>query len=154
MFPEPCSSGSVISFPCVIWTHNELCCQQVAPADGQTLQCELGSHNRSRQMEVFTKAQTSFNRYRPELYICKHIQTWGRFHLCVGSKTEGPDASVLQSLIRKYVIVLSALLPAAGLSVSDQDSGVEDEDLSPRPSPSPHAPAQQVSVLCNHYEGI
>ncbi|XP_074484040.1 SCL-interrupting locus protein homolog isoform X1 [Sebastes fasciatus] len=34
--------------------------------------------------------------------------------------------------------------PAAGLSVSDQDSGVEDEDLSPRPSPSPHPPAQQA----------
>ncbi|XP_032366446.1 SCL-interrupting locus protein homolog [Etheostoma spectabile] len=33
---------------------------------------------------------------------------------------------------------------AAGLSVSDQDSGVEDEDLSPRPSPSPHPPAQQA----------
>ncbi|GAA6226271.1 SCL-interrupting locus protein [Lates japonicus] len=34
--------------------------------------------------------------------------------------------------------------PAASLSVSDQDSGVEDEDLSPRPSPSPHLPAQQT----------
>ncbi|XP_038142719.1 SCL-interrupting locus protein homolog isoform X1 [Cyprinodon tularosa] len=34
--------------------------------------------------------------------------------------------------------------PAAGLSVSDQDSGVEDEDFSPRPSPSPHPPAPQV----------
>ncbi|XP_047192840.1 SCL-interrupting locus protein homolog [Scophthalmus maximus] len=33
--------------------------------------------------------------------------------------------------------------PAPGLSATDQDSGVEDEDLSPRPSPSPHAPAQQ-----------
>uniref|UniRef100_A0A7N8X5U7 STIL centriolar assembly protein n=1 Tax=Mastacembelus armatus TaxID=205130 RepID=A0A7N8X5U7_9TELE len=41
--------------------------------------------------------------------------------------------------------VLRAPPPAAGLSVSDQDSGVEDEDFSPRPSPSPHAPAQQVS---------
>nr|XP_046246656.1 antithrombin-III isoform X1 [Scatophagus argus]XP_046246657.1 antithrombin-III isoform X1 [Scatophagus argus] len=38
----------------------------------------------------------------------------------------------------------SAPPPAAGLSVSDQDSGVEDEDLSPRPSPSPHLPAQQA----------
>ncbi|XP_034438146.1 SCL-interrupting locus protein homolog isoform X1 [Hippoglossus hippoglossus] len=37
----------------------------------------------------------------------------------------------------------SAPPSAAGVSVTDQDSGVEDEDLSPRPSPSPHAPAQQ-----------
>ncbi|KAM4739684.1 SCL-interrupting locus protein homolog isoform 2-T2 [Anableps anableps] len=34
--------------------------------------------------------------------------------------------------------------PAAGPSVSDQDSGVEDEDFSPRPSPSPHPPAPQA----------
>ncbi|XP_054911072.1 SCL-interrupting locus protein homolog isoform X3 [Poeciliopsis prolifica] len=34
--------------------------------------------------------------------------------------------------------------PAAGPSVSDQDSGVEDEDFSPRPSPSPHPPAAQA----------
>ncbi|KAK2908247.1 SCL-interrupting locus protein homolog isoform X1 [Channa argus] len=74
--------------------------QQVASVDGQTLQCELSQHVPSRQMEVFTKAQSSFN---------------------------------------------SAPLPAAALlSVSDQDSGVEDEDLSPRPSPSPHAPSQQT----------
>ncbi|KAK2835105.1 hypothetical protein Q5P01_015589 [Channa striata] len=74
--------------------------QQVASVDSQTLQCELGSHVPSRQMEVFTKAQSSLN---------------------------------------------STSSPAAALpSVSDQDSGVEDEDLSPRPSPSPHAPAQQT----------
>uniref|UniRef100_A0A3Q3CGZ0 STIL centriolar assembly protein n=1 Tax=Haplochromis burtoni TaxID=8153 RepID=A0A3Q3CGZ0_HAPBU len=35
--------------------------------------------------------------------------------------------------------------PSAALSVTDQDSGVEDDDLSPRPSPSPHTPAHQVS---------
>ncbi|XP_031695911.1 SCL-interrupting locus protein homolog, partial [Anarrhichthys ocellatus] len=34
--------------------------------------------------------------------------------------------------------------PTARLSASDQDSGVEDEDLSPRPTPSPHPPAQQA----------
>eukprot|EP00066_Takifugu_rubripes_P027738 XP_011617004.1 PREDICTED: SCL-interrupting locus protein [Takifugu rubripes] len=33
---------------------------------------------------------------------------------------------------------------AAGVCASDQDSGVEDEDVSPRPSPSPHLPTQQV----------
>ncbi|KAF1385209.1 hypothetical protein PFLUV_G00105360 [Perca fluviatilis] len=73
--------------------------QQAVSVEGQTLRCELGSEDHSRQTEVFREAQTSFNRAAPS---------------------------------------------AAGLSVSDQDSGVEDEDLSPRPSPSPHLPAQQA----------
>lgn len=42
--------------------------------------------------------------------------------------------------------VHSSNYPAA-VCASDQDSGVEDEDLSPRPSPSPHLPAQQVSLV-------
>ncbi|XP_034532276.1 SCL-interrupting locus protein homolog isoform X2 [Notolabrus celidotus] len=72
--------------------------QQAVCVEGQTLRCELGSEDLSRQTQVFRDAMSSFN---------------------------------------------SAVHPAAGLSVSDQDSGVEDEDLSPRPSPSPHLPAQQ-----------
>ncbi|KAK5931387.1 hypothetical protein CgunFtcFv8_027538 [Champsocephalus gunnari] len=39
---------------------------------------------------------------------------------------------------------LTSFNRAPGPSVCDQDSGVEDEDLSPRPSPSPHPPAQQA----------
>ncbi|KAM8744776.1 SCL-interrupting locus protein homolog isoform 1-T2 [Acanthopagrus schlegelii] len=74
--------------------------QQAVSVEGQTLQCELGSEDHGRQLEVFREARSSFNS--------------------------------------------SAVPPAAGLSVSDQDSGVEDEDLSPRPSPSPHLPAQQA----------
>ncbi|XP_070817284.1 SCL-interrupting locus protein homolog isoform X2 [Chaetodon trifascialis] len=72
---------------------------QVLSVEGQTLRCELGSEDHSRQMEIFREAQSSFS---------------------------------------------SAAPTAAGLSASDQDSGVEDEDLSPRPSPSPHPPAQQA----------
>ncbi|XP_028902651.1 SCL-interrupting locus protein isoform X2 [Ornithorhynchus anatinus] len=34
------------------------------------------------------------------------------------------------------------------LSVSDQDSGMEDEDLSPRPMPSPHPVGQQGTKIC------
>ncbi|KAM9831464.1 SCL-interrupting locus protein homolog [Neosynchiropus ocellatus] len=71
---------------------------QVAPVDGQTLQCVLAPALQSRQMQVFREAQRSFK---------------------------------------------SAAQPGT-TSFNDQDSGVEDEDLSPRPSPSPHLPAQQT----------
>ncbi|MEQ2190458.1 hypothetical protein XENOCAPTIV_019576 [Xenoophorus captivus] len=40
-----------------MWT-----CQQVAPVDGRALRCELDSDDRSRQVEVFRAAQSSFNR--------------------------------------------------------------------------------------------
>ncbi|KAM6922025.1 SCL-interrupting locus protein homolog [Xenentodon cancila] len=72
--------------------------QKVPQVDGRSLQCELGSEDRSRQAEVFRVAQSSFSSTPPA---------------------------------------------AAGLSISEQDSGVEDEDFSPRPSPSPHPPATQ-----------
>ncbi|RVE73758.1 hypothetical protein OJAV_G00034570 [Oryzias javanicus] len=73
--------------------------QQVAPADGGVLRCDLDSEVHGRQAEVFRAAQRSFSSSPPS---------------------------------------------AAGLSASDQDSGVEDEDLSPRPSPNPHPPAPQT----------
>ncbi|XP_053709536.1 SCL-interrupting locus protein homolog [Synchiropus splendidus] len=72
---------------------------QVAPVDGQTLQCVLAPELQSRQMQVFREAHRSFK---------------------------------------------SAAQPGTTSSINDQDSGVEDEDLSPRPSPSPHLPAQQT----------
>ncbi|XP_007480275.2 SCL-interrupting locus protein [Monodelphis domestica] len=37
--------------------------------------------------------------------------------------------------------------PVHQLSVSDHDSGVEDEDLSPRPVPNPHPVGQKVSII-------
>ncbi|KAM6951127.1 SCL-interrupting locus protein homolog [Aplochiton taeniatus] len=40
--------------------------------------------------------------------------------------------------------LLSQASLTSGSSVTDQDSGVEDEDLSPRPSPNPHPPSQQT----------
>ena len=42
---------------------DELCVQQVASVDGQSLQCELSSDDH-RQTETFRAAQSSFNRYQ------------------------------------------------------------------------------------------
>lgn len=33
------------------------------------------------------------------------------------------------------------------MPISDHDSGVEDEDVSPRPIPSPHPVSQKVSLI-------
>lgn len=37
---------------------------QVVSVEGQTLQCELGSEDHSRQTEIFREAQASFSRYQ------------------------------------------------------------------------------------------
>ncbi|CAJ1059545.1 SCL-interrupting locus protein homolog isoform X2 [Xyrichtys novacula] len=91
-------SGLQLDYQLLTTSQSVTLYQQAVCAEGQTLRCDLGSEDLSRQTQVFRDALRSFNRVVP---------------------------------------------PAAGLSISDQDSGVEDEDLSPRPSPSPHPPAQQ-----------
>ena len=41
----------------------------------------------------------------------------------------------------------SQKLPPGKMPISDHDSGVEDEDVSPRPIPSPHPVSQKVSLI-------
>ncbi|XP_055021229.1 LOW QUALITY PROTEIN: SCL-interrupting locus protein homolog [Boleophthalmus pectinirostris] len=54
-----------------------------------------------------------------------------------------PDSSSAQMEIFRKAHRAFSSSPAGALSVTDQDSGVEDEDVSPRPSPSPHLPSAQ-----------
>ncbi|XP_061540181.1 SCL-interrupting locus protein homolog isoform X3 [Phycodurus eques] len=72
--------------------------QQVAPAEGQTLEFELSPEGHVGQVQVFQDARSSFSRG--------------------GSHTAA--------------------------AICERDSGVEDDDGSPRPSPRPHVPAQQA----------
>ncbi|KAM9762718.1 SCL-interrupting locus protein homolog isoform 2-T2 [Menidia menidia] len=72
------------------------------------------------------------------LYQCSTAE--GRALQCeLGSEERSRPAELFRNAQMSYS---SSPPPAAGLS--DQDSGVEDEDFSPRPSPSPHLPAPQA----------
>ncbi|XP_055077032.1 SCL-interrupting locus protein homolog [Periophthalmus magnuspinnatus] len=59
----------------------------------------------------------------------------------------GLDTSSKQMEVFRQVHRAFSSSPAGALSVADQDSGVEDEDLSPRPSPSPHPSVQQARKI-------
>uniref|UniRef100_A0AAV2KWJ5 STIL N-terminal domain-containing protein n=1 Tax=Knipowitschia caucasica TaxID=637954 RepID=A0AAV2KWJ5_KNICA len=59
----------------------------------------------------------------------------------------GTESSSTQEAVFTQAHRAFSSSPALVLSVTDQDSGVEDEDLSPRPSPSPHVPSVQQARM-------
>ncbi|XP_068176529.1 SCL-interrupting locus protein homolog [Antennarius striatus] len=73
--------------------------------------------------------------------LYQHASSEGQALRCdLAPDARGGQTDVFMKARRSF----SSAPPLALLSISDHDSGVEDEDLSPRPSPSPHAPAQQA----------
>ncbi|KAI4792601.1 hypothetical protein KUCAC02_033277 [Chaenocephalus aceratus] len=77
-------------------------------------------------------------------YVTQY-QSVGLTCVCVEGRTLQCELMTDSRHSEPFREALTSFSRAPGPSVCDQDSGVEDEDLSPRPSPSPHPPAQQTS---------
>ncbi|XP_028300381.1 SCL-interrupting locus protein homolog isoform X2 [Gouania willdenowi] len=121
---------------------------------GSTLQDRVFSESGSFLLVLFSSTHR-----RPQFFQCQIQSPQLDFQLLSSSQCvtlfQGAlvDGGTLQCDLRAegpsgqmdvFRDALMSFSREAGLSVSDQDSGVEDEDLSPRPSPSPHLPPHQA----------
>ncbi|XP_065409855.1 SCL-interrupting locus protein isoform X3 [Chrysemys picta bellii] len=113
-------------------THKEPEFYECLPCSGQT---ELG-------FQLLTSKET--------LHLFKNVEPSDKHPIQFELNAEKQNAET--EFFSKVSMNLSIRSPPQGsspskLSVSDHDSGVEDEDLSPRPIPSPHPVSQQVTKI-------
>ncbi|KAJ8279674.1 hypothetical protein COCON_G00067400 [Conger conger] len=111
--------------------------------DPEYYQCQLYSGQQEMGFQLLTSTDT--------LTLYKHVEvSEGRvlqFELSAehqNQETEFFKEVVSRASISRSTAVSAACSPQSKLSVTDHDSGVEDEDLSPRPSPNPHPLSQQT----------
>ncbi|KAI7790934.1 SCL-interrupting locus protein homolog [Triplophysa rosa] len=63
----------------------------------------------------------------------------------LSAENQNQETVLFEEVLSQTVLTGGALAASQNkLSISDHDSGVEDEDLSPRPSPNPHPVSQQT----------
>lgn len=102
----------------------------------QFFQCRVPGPGPQLDYQLLTASQC--------VTLYQQVSAEGQALRCeLGSEDHGRQMEIFRAARSSF----SGAPPAAGLSVTDQDSGVEDEDLSPRPSPSPHV---AVSVTFQH----
>ncbi|XP_020843344.1 SCL-interrupting locus protein isoform X6 [Phascolarctos cinereus] len=85
------------------------------------------------------------------LHLFKNVEPSQKSSLQFELSSENPsaEATFFNQVSRNHAMKRASqkLSPGQQLSVSDHDSGVEDEDLSPRPVPNPHPVSQKASTI-------
>ncbi|XP_073400472.1 SCL-interrupting locus protein [Dendrobates tinctorius] len=84
------------------------------------------------------------------LHLFKNVEASKQSHLQfeLSTETQNAEAYLFNEVSKTMsTAVLKPNTSPSKLSVSDHDSGVEDEDFSPRPSPRPHPSFQQATKI-------
>nr|XP_021380658.1 SCL-interrupting locus protein [Lonchura striata domestica] len=113
-------------------THKEPEFYECVPCSGQT---ELG-------FQILTCHET--------IHLFKNVEPSDKspIQFELSAENQNAETEFFSRICKKLPIKsLPQGSPPSKLSASDHDSGVEDEDLSPRPIPSPHPVSQQVTRI-------
>ncbi|XP_026786096.3 SCL-interrupting locus protein homolog [Pangasianodon hypophthalmus] len=109
--------------------------------DPEFYQCKLrGPKDMSFQLLICTESLTLYKNVEPAEGRSLHFE--------LGAESQNQEAELFKETLSRSALAragtASSAVVQSKLSISDHDSGVEDEDLSPRPSPNPHPISQQT----------
>ncbi|XP_058256148.1 SCL-interrupting locus protein homolog [Hemibagrus wyckioides] len=107
--------------------------------DPEFYQCKLrGPKDMNFQLLSSTESLTLYKNVEPAEGRSLHFE--------LGAENHNQEAELFKEALSRSALPRASSSAAVQnkLSISDHDSGVEDEDLSPRPSPNPHPISQQT----------
>ncbi|XP_053549483.1 SCL-interrupting locus protein [Bombina bombina] len=105
-------------------------------------ECALGSGQDSLSLQLLTCEEA--------LHLFKNVEASRKQHLQFELTTECQNSRscFINEVSKSFSAgLLQGNTSPSKLSISDQDSGLEDEDFSPRPSPRPHPSVQQATRI-------
>ncbi|XP_014310038.1 SCL-interrupting locus protein isoform X1 [Myotis lucifugus] len=94
------------------------------------------------QFQLLTSKET--------LHLFKNVEPSDKnpIHFELSAKSQNAETEFFNKVCKNLSVKRSAQKLSPGkMPINDHDSGVEDEDLSPRPVPSPHPVSQKVSKI-------